>query len=352
MIENKLDVTELPVAETVKNGDQLLLVRTQKNGVKVPMRMEPQKLTKQKKQQIVIGRAIRPRACEIGGVENWYVFGRASWHTHHLLLNIASMFPFYSVDSLDLGYDMVVLNITHQKTGTVYVFKDSAYVIHSDKFYKIFIANEDTAQTTGWFECFLKEAGVANAFRVDSYDLTKRVLTLNLTHKCLPTTDLRGTSTHHYFKDGVRRWHVSKWMIARMAFGTITHSWHGCYVHSFNMYDSVVEPKHILLKKECNQKPHLKNKLASKGYRGFGYVLSYSRVEYEEGATSCTINHRKSKRRPYGKYKIWALQNLFPRRKSDEYLHCRMKCVGLGKIKDVGLQGPHFDRYRVTVREI
>lgn len=68
MIEKTLDVTELPVAETVKGRDQLLLVRTQKNGVKVPMRMESQKLTKQKKQQIVIGRAIRPQACEIGGV--------------------------------------------------------------------------------------------------------------------------------------------------------------------------------------------------------------------------------------------------------------------------------------------
>lgn len=67
MIEKTLDVTELPVAETVKDGDQLLLVRTQKNGVKAPMRM---KAKKQKKQQIVIGRAIRPRACEIGGVEN------------------------------------------------------------------------------------------------------------------------------------------------------------------------------------------------------------------------------------------------------------------------------------------
>lgn len=351
MIENKLDVTELPVAESVKDGDQLLLVRTQENGVKVPMRMESQKLTKQKKQQIVIGRAIRPRACEIGGVENWYVFGRASWHRKHLLLNIASMLS-YDSEKPDLGYDMVVLNITHQKSGKVYVFKDKAYIYNNDIFYKEFFADRNTALTTGWIGCFFHENDVANAFRVDSYDLTERVLTLNLTHKCLQTTDLRGTSTHHYFKNGVRRWHVSKSTIANMAFHHSIGIWNGRYVHSFDQYNCVVYSKYILLKKECLQKPHLKNKLASNGYRGFGHVVSYSKVIYQQNVEICSINNRKSKRRPYGKYKIWALNNWYPRRKSDEYLHCRMKCVGLGAIKDVGLQGPHFDRYRVTVREI
>lgn len=131
MIEKTLDVTELPVVKTVKDGDQLLLVRKQKNSVKVPMRMEPQKLTKQKKQQIVIGRAIRPRACEIGGVENWYVFGRSLWNSKCLLLNISSMLS-YDDEKPDLGYDVVVLNITHQKTGTVFVFKRKAPVFEGD----------------------------------------------------------------------------------------------------------------------------------------------------------------------------------------------------------------------------
>lgn len=351
MIENKLDVTELPVAESVKDGDQLLLVRTQKNGVKVPMRMESQKLTKQKKQQIVIGRAIQPRACEIGGVENWYVFGRASWHKLHLLLNIASMLSF-NIGSPDLGYDMVVLNITNQRTRKVYVFKHKAYIYNNDKFRYEFFANKDSAQTFGWFGCFFYEDGLANAFRVDSYDLTERVLTLNLTHKCLQTTDLRGTSTYHYFKNGVRRWHVSKSTIAKMAFYDRAGIWNGRYVHSFGQYDRVVYPRYILLKKECSQQPHINRNLASNGYRGVCNVVSYSKVEYQEDKEICSINNRISKRRPYGKYKIWALQGLYHRRKSDEYLHCRMKCVGLGAIKDVGLQGPHFDRYRVTVREI
>lgn len=347
MIEETLDVTELPVAKTVKDGDQLLLVRTQKNGVKVPMRMEPQKLTKQKKQQIVIGRAIRPQACKIGGVENWYVFGRAPWHNRLLLLRIASMFPCYS-DNLNFGYDMVVLNITNQKTGNVYVFKDVASTMNFNNFYDEFFATEDTAQTTNWQACFFEEAGLANAFRVDSYDLTERVLTLNLTHKCLRTNDLRGTSTHHYFKDGVRRWHVSKKAIAAKVFDASNFA--GSYVMSKFVSESITDGNWVLLKKEVVQHPHIRGSAVSYS-RGLSNVVSYSKVKYNENTPSCQMNCRKSKRRPYGKYKIWLLQSRFPHRKSDEYLHCRMKCVGLGERKEHVL-GPHFDRYLVTVREI
>lgn len=350
MIENKLDVTELPVAESVKDGDQLLLVRTQENGVKVPMRMESKKLTKQKKQkkqQIVIGRAIRPRACEIGGVENWYVFGRAPWHNSLLLLNIASMSP-YDFDSPNLGYDMVVLNITNQKTGNVYVFKDEVRNGDHEIFCKVFFATETSAQTINWDIVFLNEVGVANAFRVDSYDLTARVLTLNLTHKCLPTGDLRGTSTHHYFKDGVRRWHVSKKAIAAEIF--FAQNWAGSYVMTKFVSESITDGDWALLKKEVVQRPHIRGSAVSYS-RGFSKVVSYSKVKYTEDTPSCQINHRKSKRRPYGKYKIWLLQSRFPHRKSDEYLHCRMKCVGLGERKE-HVMGPHFDRYLVTVREI
>ena len=31
------------------------------------------KVSKKKKEQIIIGKAIKPKACEIGNVENWYV---------------------------------------------------------------------------------------------------------------------------------------------------------------------------------------------------------------------------------------------------------------------------------------
>lgn len=344
MIEKTLDVTELPVAKTVKDGDQLLLVRTQKNGVKVPMSM-PQKLTKQKKQQIVIGRAIRPRACQIGGVENWYVFGGIlPGGNSPLLLNIVSMSP-YSYDNPNLGYDMVVLNITHQKTGKVYVFKQEVYEGDHECFIKHFFVNDRSALTVDWDLIFYPEPGIANAFRVDSYDLTERVLTLNLTHKCLQTTDLRGTSTHHYFKEGVRRWHVSKDAIAARAFGN--DHWAGRFVGIFDV-GGIVISDYVLLKKEVVQCPHLKD---AGLYRTNCYVVSYSTVTNSGNKILCQVNHRKSKRRPYGKYMIWSQHRWFPHRKSDEYLHCRMKCVGLGKRKNVS-SGPRFNSYRVTVREI
>lgn len=80
MMENKLDVTELPVAETVKDGDQLLLVRPNGDGTKTAMRIDgavlkQTKVKKKVQEQYVIGRAVKPRACDQGHMVNWYVFG-------------------------------------------------------------------------------------------------------------------------------------------------------------------------------------------------------------------------------------------------------------------------------------
>lgn len=358
MIEKTLDVTELPVAETVKGGDQLLLVRTQKNGVKVPMRMESQKLTKQKKQkkqQIVIGRAIRPRACEIGGVENWYVFGTAYYFSNLLLLNIAPM-----SDNVydDIGYDMVILNIKDQRLDDIFVFKQEVTMQDKLQLYVTFWANNSTVQTSNvvhWSNIFESEENFANAFRVDSYDLTGRVLTLNLTHKMLPTADLRGTSKHHYFKDGVRKWHVSKRQIAYNAFALISPMWrgYGGLITVIQKSSDIVLPtEDILVKKEIRLFPRLSLESIQEltlPRRSPGIVVSYSKVTPIDGKEICYINGPR-KRRPFGKYKIWAIHR-WDRRKSDEYLHCRMKCVGLGNIKDVE-KGPRFDKYRVTVREI
>lgn len=351
MIEKTLDVTELPVAKTVKDGDQLLLVRTQKNGVKVPMSM-PQKLTKQKKQQIVIGRAIRPRACQIGGVENWYVFGTAPYFTNILLLNIAPMSD--NVDD-DIGYDMVILKIKDQKNGDIFVFKQEVTMHDKLQFYVTFWANNSTVQTSNvvhWSHIFRNKQNFANAFRVDSYDLTERVLTLNLTHKCLLTADLRGTSTHHYFKDGVRRWHISKKLIVENAFGSEYYTtYNGLVILKRKPDNIILHGKNILVKKKITLKSRLQFGLGSEVSSGrqHGIVVSYSKVTRQGDKSVCVVNGAK-KRRPFGKYKIWAI-HWWNRRKSDEYLHCRMKCVGLGKKKKVE-KGPCFDEYRVTVREI
>ena len=351
MIEKTLDVTELPVAETVKYGDQLLLVRTQKIGVRVPMRIIYSKLTKQKKQQIVIGRAIRPRACEIGGVENWYVFGYATWHANLLLLNIAPMSE--NVEK-DIGYDMVVLNITDSSSGTVYVFKKERTQFDTRHKVMTFWVNSRTALTDNWEAVFRLDAQLANAFRVDSYDLTARVLTLNLTHKTLQTTDLRGTSTHHYFKEGVRRWHISKTNIATNVFyPNFFGRWNGIFIHDFGPNEKVIIDDDLLLvKKEVVQSQHVRNtEYFNVPKRGHGNVVSYSKVTVYNGGHLCKINSSVRKRRPFGKYKFWVTPRYCTHRKSDEYLHCRMKCVGLGIRKDVD-KGARFDNYRVTVRDI
>lgn len=345
MIEKTLDVTELPVAETVKDGDQLLLVRTQKDGAKVPMRMKAPKV---KKQQIVIGRAIRPKACEIGGVENWYVFGTAPYFVNILLLNIA---PMSENVWYDFGYDRVVLNITEQQLGDIFVFKKDVTDNDRKNLYMTFWASNDTAYTLGWDYSFIN-AECANAFRVDSYDLTERVLTLNLTHKCLLTADLRGTSTHHYFKDGVRRWHISKKLIVKNAFVSESYTtYNGLVILKGKPDDIILHGIDILVKKKITLRSRLQFGLGPEVSSGrqHGIVVSYSKVTRQGYKSVCVVNGAK-KRRPFGKYKIWAI-HWWNRRKSDEYLHCRMKCVGLGKKKKVE-KGPCFDEYRVTVREI
>lgn len=340
MIEKTLDVTELPVAETVKDGDQLLLVRTQKNGVKAPMRM---KAKKQKKQQIVIGRAIRPRACEIGGVENWYVFGRNERSPCDTIVSLC-IDPLYIRDDKDdlvWGYDKVVLNITSLYDGRKFVIEQT--LSDFDKATGLnHVSNSDFM-----FEIDAPLAKVANAFRVDAYDLTARVLTLNLTHKTVRTDDLRGTSAHHYFKDGVRMYHVNKRQIAMHAFFyySFTEPWAGSFSRVVTPGEEFISPeKKVLVKKEIKwhvsnpQPPMIRSRSAAIGYSTF------------KNSIICAIAHLIKKRRPGGIYKIWARQGLLGR-KSDEYLHCRMKCVGLGEKKDV-TKGPRFNEYRVTVREI
>lgn len=343
MIEKTLDVTELPVAETVKGGDQLLLVRTQKNGVKVPMRMIYSKLTKQKKQQIVIGRAIRPRACEIGGVENWYVFGRNERLPRETVVSLC-IDPLYFRDdknNLVWGYDKVVLNITSLYDGRKFVIEQTLFDI--DKVTGL----KHVTDSAFRFEIGDPNSNVANAFRVDAYDLTARVLTLNLTHKIVQTDDLRGTSVHHYFKDGVRMYHVNKRQIAMHAFlyYSFTEPWAGSFSRVVTPGEDFISlAKNVLVKKEIKwhvsnpQPPRIRSRSAAIGYSTFNNTII------------CAIANTIKKCRPGGIYKIWARQGLLGR-KSDEYLHCRMKCVGLGEKKD-GTKGSSFDEYRVTVREI
>lgn len=339
-----VDVSQLPDAGAVKDGDMLLLVRPNGDGTQQAMRVSGSSIavSKKKKQQIVIGRAIRPQACEIGGVENWYVYG-VPYVSSYCLLCVAPM------DSRVFLYDKVILNIKLSGAGREVVFeKDVQDVDRLTRAFRfVYYSNNDADDLLA--PDFYGNISFANAFRVDSYSLANRVLTLCLTHKRVSTADLRGTSTHHYFKDGVRRYHVSKSKLKSML-----HFDSNVY----GPYDSILDADDdVGVKKEIRHKvisdPSTNHK------KGYGIVTKYSLVRPKavfQGKPSkyrplCQISSPSKKRRPYGKYKIWA-RNPFNKRKSDEYIHCRMKCVGIGNRKENVEKGPRFDTYRVTIREI
>lgn len=75
-----IDITQLPKATEINVNDTMLIVRPNGDGTKTAMRIEGAvlKQTKEKKkvqEQYVIGRAVKPRACDQGHMVNWYVFG-------------------------------------------------------------------------------------------------------------------------------------------------------------------------------------------------------------------------------------------------------------------------------------
>lgn len=340
-----VDVSQLPDAGAVQDGDMLLLVRPNGDGTQQAMRVSGSSIavSQKKKQQIVIGRAIRPRACDIGGVENWYVYGVVREYLPYVLLCVSPM------GSDDFLYDKVILNIKLSEKGREVVFEQDVQDV--DRLTNSFRFFYDTSlDADGIFDYSnFGYISFANAFRVDSYSLANRVLTLCLTHKRVSTADLRGTSTHHYFKDGVRRYHVSKSKLKSML-----HFDSNVY----GPYDSILYAgDDVVVKKEIRHKvisdPSTNHK------KGYGIVTKYSLVRSKaffqekpsEDRPLCQINSPSKKRRPYGKYKIWAW-HFFNKRKSDEYIHCRMKCVGIGNRKENVEKGPRFDTYRVTIREI
>lgn len=341
-----VDVQQLPDAGAVQDGDTLLLLRPNGDGTQQAMKVNGTAIAapkKKKKQQIVIGRAIRPRACEIGGVENWYVYGVIRGYLPFVLLCVTPM------DSSGFLYDKVILNIKLSEKGREVVFEqdvqDVDRLTHSFRFF--YGTSLDADGIFDYSDYY--NISFANAFRVDSYALANRVLTLCLTHKKVSTADLRGTSTHHYFKDGVRRYHVSKSKLKSML--QFDSNVYGPHDFILDFDDDVV------VKKEIRHTVKSDNSVGQGS--GKGIVTKYSLVQpkaFFQGKPSeflplCQINSHSKKRRPYGKYKIWALHS-FNKRKSDEYIHCRMKCIGIGNRKENVEQGPRFDTYRVTIREI
>ena len=204
MIEKTLDVTELPVAKTVKDGDQLLLVRPNGDGTKTAMRIEGAALkqTKVKKvqEQYVIGRVVRPRACDQGHMVNWYVFGTIN----------------------DGGQFIAIIPIQGKVIHNNFVYVEKVYIKSewdSENSYSEKALYEGSISPNGQF-CICrvlidyddvppyKEYGpLVIGIRVDKYEvgLDGRFLAVWLSWRAVPK-NIKTASTHHWFEGGYRQY--------------------------------------------------------------------------------------------------------------------------------------------------
>lgn len=103
------------------------------------------KVSKKKKSQVIIGRAIKPRACEIGGMVNWYAFA---------------------------GFPAICL---------------STDISGLDKVYERSIEDEEYHLVTSWSQCsqyLFNVDGIINSmWRVDRYEINENKLSIWLTSK-------------------------------------------------------------------------------------------------------------------------------------------------------------------------
>lgn len=205
MIEKTLDVTELPVAKTVKDGDQLLLVRPNGDGTKTAMRIDgavlkQTKVKKKVQEQYVIGRVVRPRACDQGHMVNWYVFG--------------------TID--DGGQFIATIPIQGKIIRKNLVYVEKVYIKFewdSENSYSEKALDEQSISPNGQFcicrvpinyadvEKFKGYGPLVIGIRVDKYevDLDGRFLAVWLSLRCAPK-NIKTASTYHWFEGGYRQY--------------------------------------------------------------------------------------------------------------------------------------------------
>lgn len=199
MIEKTLDVTELPVAETVKDGDQLLLVRPNGDGTKTAMRIDGAvlKQTKVKKvqEQYVIGRAVKPRACEQGHMVNWYVFGTVlepalSVAYIPLLGEILKDGSLKTPENVYIKYELDNDN-TYREVDVFNLHQNKQFGICS-----VYIDNE-----------LFHEDHLVIGIRVDKYvkDVDGYISAVWLSWREV-SRNIRAASTHHWFEGSYRQY--------------------------------------------------------------------------------------------------------------------------------------------------
>lgn len=120
------------------------------------------KVSKKKKSQVIIGRAIKPRACEIGGMENWYAFA---------------------------GNSAIYLPVGISELDKVYVrsIDDKSYYLETNLISNMGLCNIHRHMNCMW--------------RVDRYEINEDKLSIWLSYKPNRIVQ-KGTSTKFEIKNG------------------------------------------------------------------------------------------------------------------------------------------------------
>lgn len=163
------------------------------------------KVSKKKKSQVIIGRAIKPRACEIGGMENWYAF--AGLPTICLPKDISSLDKVY-VANLFFGKryflkNHLSLNPLLYRIDDVInaMWRVDRYEINEDKL-SIWLSCKSNSRvqkgTSTWLE-------INNGRKYDTRKITPSIIAQSLNDIREFTTDIEGASSTEYYGINLKR---------------------------------------------------------------------------------------------------------------------------------------------------
>ena len=120
------------------------------------------KVSKKMKSQVIIGRAIKPRACEIGGMENWYAFaGSPTINLPKKVANVEKVYvrPMWQIDYdlLDIHNNSIVNSVMFLMTAKVNcMYRVDKYEINEANLLSIWLTYKNNAViqrgTVSWME--------------------------------------------------------------------------------------------------------------------------------------------------------------------------------------------------------
>lgn len=120
------------------------------------------KVSKKKKSQVIIGRAIKPKACEIGGMENWYAFaGNPSINIPKGVVGVEKVYvrPIWEIDYdlLDIHNNSILNSVMFLMTaGVNCMYRVDKYEINEANLLSIWLTYKGNAEiqrgTVSWME--------------------------------------------------------------------------------------------------------------------------------------------------------------------------------------------------------